>query len=187
MIEDFLIINEQYSALRENNELRKQKFLVDGFLECSKSNSELTKEIALILKEKDSNLKNLYAIEIKSSGGSRALRIPFVRISNKTKSIWKIARVFKDIEKTAMTLNELEESIKQKTPQDSLIKILVLLEKEDNYLQNKKYLDFLNERILKEGIKIISLEFLIEFFKEKTINFDELLKDSEKLFTINKK
>jgi acyl-CoA thioesterase len=62
-------------------------------------NSHLTRSLALFLQNIDKKEGVIYGVEIKSNGSERSSRIPLVRFSDESVSIWKIASNIESVEK----------------------------------------------------------------------------------------
>jgi len=84
-----LIINESYWQLFESEKFKTQSYMIpdpDVLKNTEISIAEYTKNLCLLLQNRDKNKFSLYGIEIKTNGSSRSGRIPLVRLTkNKSK------------------------------------------------------------------------------------------------------
>ena len=87
---------------------RKDQFINPPKDEYHKiDNNSLTKVIGFGLQQRDKDIDALYGIEIKCNGSSRSGRIPLLRVSEKSVSIWKVASRVEDLEKAIIALEEI--------------------------------------------------------------------------------
>ncbi len=186
-----IITNVAFKDLFNNSQgLRKDFYAISPLSEFNKlNNNDLTRTLASMLQEKDSNRLAVYGLEIKSNGSSRSNRIPLVRVSGKKSSIWKIASRIEDLEKTTTTLDNLYYFLRTHNKVGYLlpIKVIVLRADESSYLDRSStnYL-FVKELVKKTGVILFSLRFLANLFaKNEHIAFDQYLNSSGNMYTVN--
>jgi hypothetical protein len=152
----------------------------------SLENTHLIRSLGLLLKGIDENKSAIYGIEIKSNGSERSSRIPLVRSSDRSISIWKITNNVDSLEKSVVVLNDLFNFLKEHSENlYTLPKKVIVLK---NALSNKNNFDcsnFIENVVSKNDIKLISFDFLKSYIqKKKSINLDSILERSEKnIFT----
>jgi len=179
-----LVVNESYWDLKTKQNLRKQVFLAQESLNLNVSILNMHSNLAVLMKEKDTNKEVAYGLEIKTNGGSRSARIPIVRISDKFNSIWKIVKTIKDIDKGIIVLNDLVYHLKNTDPKEQLPKkILLVLEEEKNYITKKELCSFIEDRVDKNRIIFISQDFIQKIIKNENVDFDKLIEDDSSILT----
>lgn len=107
--ENELIVNSSYKDFFLNPDaMRKDAFILPEVEKLNTLEStRLTSALGLLLKNIDEKKDALYGIEIKSNGSERSSRIPLVRFTKESVSIWKIASGVNSLEKSATVLNDL--------------------------------------------------------------------------------
>lgn len=185
-----LIVNESYWSFFESKTFRRQQFIVPEFKDLTRNKfsvAEFTRNIAILMKEKDRDKDALYGLEIKTNGSSRSSRIPMVRYSLVNQSIWKIIFDLKGIEKGIVELNELLYFLKKTSPnkQECLpSKVLLVVWPEADYTGEGKYGKFVISKVEEGEIILISLEFLTDLFLfNKSIDFNPLLSSDKSVIT----
>jgi len=179
-----LVINESYWDLKTKQDLRKQVFLAQESLNLNAPIPNMHSNLVVLMKEKDRNKEVEYGLEIKTNGSSRSARIPIVRISDKSNSIWKIVKTIKDIDKGIIVLNDLVYHLKNTNPKGKLPKkILLVLEEEKNYITKKDLCNFIKEKVSENDIVFISQDFMQKIIKSEDINFDKLIEDDPSILT----
>lgn len=185
-----LVVNSSYKDFfLKPDTMRKDLFVSPNIDNLENlENTHLTRSLALLLKKIDKEPSVIYGIEIKSNGSERSSRIPLVRFSKNSISIWKVALGIESVEKAVAVLNDLFYFLEENSDGSYLLpkKILVLKEDESTFAQNgSKYMDFIQKNIIKNEIKIVSLDLLKRFIKAgETIDLEKLLLESNKnIFT----
>lgn len=184
-----LIVNDSYWSFFDNQTQRTQEFISPN-IEQPEFNklptAILTRNIAMILHDVDTDKSAKYGIEIKTNGSSRSSRIPLVRYSKSSQSVWKVIKSLKDFEKGAIELKDLVYYL-EKTRTDIELplphKVLVLTPPEGEY-GNTSNAKFINDIAMKHTMTVISLEYLQNLIKvgEKgTLN--ELFSDQNSILT----
>jgi hypothetical protein len=185
-----LIVNSSYKDFFVTPEtMRRDSFILPKIADLSSlENSQLTRSLALYLQNIDIGNGLIYGIEIKSNGSERSSRIPLVRFSDKSVSIWKVASGIESIEKAVITLNDLYYFLKEHSNNSYKLpkKIIVLKCDESLFINNNsEYKNYIDKTILKNDLTIISFAFLKAFIEEyKSIDLDTIISNEEKkIFT----
>ncbi len=185
-----LIINASYKDFF----ISPQSMRVDSFIFpniealVDMENSVLTRSMALFLKLIDSNKSVKYGIEIKTNGSERSSRIPLVRISNTSSSIWKITSKIISLEKTIVVLNELLYFLEEHANKQYVLPKKILILKEDESLfsdKNSKYHNFVNNLVESNDLFLFSFDYLNKKIKNnEVIDFDSIISNnSTRIFT----
>lgn len=167
-----LVVNESYWKLLNGKTLRKQSFLVPNTDELSSSEasiSEFTRNLCLLLQNKDEVKSTIYGIEIKTNGSSRSGRIPLVRINDKNQSIWKVVNKLTDVDKSIKSLDKLIYYLKESRPTRSKNlpkKVLLANFDESEYLEDEKMSKYVKNQVVKNDIVWISSAFIVDFLKQ---------------------
>jgi len=184
-----LVVNASYKDLFSNqSNIREDSFIfpklndLDGM-----ENSVLTRSVALLMKNIDDKDDVKYGVEIKSNGSERSSRIPLVRITTKTASIWKIVSNLSSLEKSAVILNDLYYFLKDHSDGKYVLPKKVILLKDSTFVSgNLDYTDFVKSIADTNNIIIISFDFLKDKIKSNDkINFEYILDDSHKRVILN--
>jgi hypothetical protein len=151
-------------------------------------NSHLTRSLALFLQNIDKKEGVIYGVEIKSNGSERSSRIPLVRFSDESVSIWKIASNIESVEKTVTVLNDLFYFLKDHSDESYKLpmKVLVLMGEESLFNNNdSKYKSYLEKIIAKNNILIISFDFLQSYLQSnQAIDMEKILSyENKKILT----
>lgn len=185
-----LVVNSSYRDFFINPAvMRRDDFIIPDLNSLEKlENSHLTRAIALFLQNIDTNKSSIYGVEIKSNGSERSSRIPLVRFSEESVSIWKIASDIESVDKTVTVLNDLFYFLKDHSNNSYKLptKVLVIMGKESLFnSDDSKYKNYIEKVILKNDITIISFDFLLAYIKlNKSIDIEKiLLNESKKIFT----
>jgi|GEM_PF-2964974 len=160
---------------------RKDQFINPPSDEYQKlDNNGLTKVIGFGLQKRDKDSNALYGIEIKCNGSSRSGRIPLLRVSENSASIWKVASKVEDLEKAVVALEELyyflenHNEISYRLP----FKVVVLRDSETRYASpmSPDY-NFVNKLVKESKIVLLSFELLKRLFSEDiAIDVDSYIK-----------
>ncbi len=181
-----LIVNVSYKEFYTHPDLmRRDIFIKPNLSELDNfENTHLTRSLALFLKEVDTNKSAVYGIEIKSNGSERSSRIPLVRCSKESVSIWKITNSIDSLEKSAIVLNDLFNFLKEHSENLYPLPKKVLVLKDDESLFSNKdseYLNFVENIASKNDIKLLSFDFIKSHIKQnRPIDLGEILEKSEK-------
>lgn len=179
-----LIVNESYWNFSIQNKLREQQFLVDidDAFNINNKLTETTINIAGALKSKDGDEGALYGIEIKPNGSSRAARIPLVRHSRKTQTIFKIIRDVRDLDNAIVYLRNLlyHMSNYSKGKDQALPKAaVIMLSEESGYLNKISMRGYLVKKANENDILLISAGFLERFLSSgEKVDIDKVLSKS---------
>jgi hypothetical protein len=186
-----LIVNASYKDFFLSPQLmRSDSFIFPNIEElAAMENRVLTRSIALFLKHIDSNISARYGIEIKTNGSERSSRIPLVRISGVTSSIWKITSKINSLEKAVVVLNELLYFLEEYNNGRYGLPKKVLILKEDETLfakKESKYYQFVNDLIVSNDLFLFSFDYLNKKIKDgESVNFDSLVsQDNLRIFTL---
>lgn len=181
-----LVVNASYKDLPLGPNLPRETFILPGLEEIEVlENSSLTRALALHLQSKDQTPNVLYGIEIKSNGSERSSRIPLVRVSEATASIWKIGTGIKSLQKAAVALNDLVSFLNSHANEGQLSpkKVLVLKEDEALYIkENSEYHRFVSDIVRENNLHLFSLKFIKELISDPFNNMDSLLAGEERIF-----
>jgi len=185
-----LIINESYWHLFENKQFRTQSFIVPKIKIVNINNlsvAEYTRNLCLLLQDKDSGKSAKYGIEIKTNGSSRSARIPLVRHNKSTQSIWKISYKLRGVEKTIIELNELIYFLKKsRLNQELPLPYTVLFANFDEveYTKNEKFSDYVKKQVQDNNIIWISSDFIRSLFENnKLVDLDSILSKNKSIYT----
>lgn len=180
-----LIVNVSYKEFYTNpDSMRRDAFIQPDISELDfLENTHLTRSLALFLKYIDTNKSTMYGVEIKSNGSERSSRIPLVRCSKESVSIWKVTNNIDSLEKSVIVLNDLFNFLKEHSENLYPLpkKVIVLKEKETLFsTKDSEYSSFVENIVLKNDIKLISLDFLKSYIKQnKPIDLDDILEKSK--------
>lgn len=185
-----LIVNASYKDFFTHPDLmRRDAFIKPNLSELDTlENAHLTRSLALLLRDIDTNKSSVYGIEIKSNGSERSSRIPLVRCSKKSISIWKITNSIDSLEKSVIALSDLINFLKEQSETLYPLPKKILVLKDNELLFSKKdseYSNFVDNIASKHDIKLFSFEFIKSYIMEnKPINLDEIIERSEQsIFT----
>ena len=175
-----LIVNSSYKDFFLTPDNMRRDVFIDPQIDDLENleNAHLTRSLALFLKNIDKNQSVLYGIEIKSNGSDRSSRIPLVRYSKDSVSIWKIASGIESVEKATTVLNDLFYFLKEHSNNLYILpkKVLVLKDNESLFCDdNSKYKYFIEKIITKNDIILFSFDFLKNFIeKNNQIDFEQI-------------
>ena len=185
-----LIINESYWSLFESKKFRTQSFIVPEINTVNTNNLsvvEYTRNLCLLLQKKDRNKSAKYGIEVKTNGSSRSSRIPLVRHSKSSQSIWKISYKLRGVEKTIIELNELIYYLKKSRLNHELpLPYAVLFANFDEveYTNNGKFSDYVKKQVQDNNIIWISSDFIRSIFENnKLVDLDSILSENKSVYT----
>lgn len=185
-----LVVNSSYRDFFINPAvMRRDSFIPPELNTIQKlENSHLTRSLALFLQNIDKKEGVIYGVEIKSNGSERSSRIPLVRFSDESVSIWKIASNIESVEKAVTVLNDLFYFLKDHSDESYKLpmKVLVLMEEESLFNNNdSKYKSYLEKIIAKNNILIISFDFLQSYLQSnQAIDMEKILSyENKKIFT----
>lgn len=185
-----LVVNSSYKDFFIDPARMRRDIFIDPTVDelDTLENNHLTRSLALLLNGVDQNESTVYGIEIKSNGSERSSRIPLVRYSKESVSIWKITNSIDSLEKSVIVLNDLFNFLKEHSEDSYPLPKKVIVLKDDKLLflsKDSEYSSFVENIVFKNDIKLISLDFIKSFIKQnKSINLDEILEKSEKrIFT----
>lgn len=184
-----LILNESYWLLLNEGKKRTQEFITPNIQELDPNKhtiSQLTRNLALIMQNYDSDKTSLYGIEIKTNGSSRSSRIPLARYSKNNQSIWRVVKELKTFEKGVIELKDLSYYLGNTRTDDTLslpFKVLVLASPEVEYINNE-YGKFITDKATESKIIVITLEFILDLISGgKKINFNDLFSNESIVLT----
>ncbi len=184
-----LILNESYWLLFNGEKKRTQEFVAPNIQELDPDKytiSQLTRNLALIMQNYDSDKTSLYGIEIKTNGSSRSSRIPLVRHSKNNQSIWRVVKDLKTFEKGIIELKDLNYYLGNTRANNALplpFKVLVLVSPEAEYINNE-YGKFITDKATESKIIVITLEFILNLISNsKKINFNNLFSNESIVLT----
>lgn len=180
-----LVINSSFKDFFLNPAAMRRDVFIEPAIDDldNLENTHLTRSLALSLKDIDTNKSTIYGVEIKSNGSERSSRIPLVRCSEESISIWKITNNIDSLEKSVIVLNDLFNFLKEHSENSyPLPKKVIVLKGKEVLFSNKdsEYSNFVENIVLKNDIKLISLDFLKSYIKQnKSIDLDEILEKSK--------
>lgn len=184
-----LIVNDSYWKLFVDGERRRQEFITPGIQELDSKTytvAQLTRTLALIMKNYDSDDTSLYGIEIKTNGSSRSSRIPLVRHSKNNQSIWRVVKDIKLFEKGVIELKDLNYYLDKTRTNNALrlpLMVLLLASPEEEFIKNE-YGKFITDKATESKIIVITLEFILNLVKgNKKINFNDLFSNESIVLT----
>ena len=184
-----LIVNASYKDLFSNQlNIREDSFIFPKIDDMDKmENSLFTRSIALLMKNIDDNELVKYGVEIKSNGSERSSRIPLVRISAETSSIWKVVGDLSSLEKAVVILNDLYSFLNDHSNGIYKLPKKVIILKDSTFVsKNSDYTNFVKSIADTNNITIISFDFLKGIIKSNDkINFDKFLGNSFKRVILN--
>lgn len=184
-----LIVNNSYWKLFIDEERRKQEFITPSIQELDSNThtiSQLTRILALIMKNHDIDETSLYGIEIKTNGSSRSNRIPLIRHSKSNQSIWRIVKDIKMFEKGVIELKDLNYYLNKTRTNNALRlpQMVLLLAFPEKDFVNNKYGEFIIDKATESKIIVITLEFILNLVKDnKKINFNNLFSNENIVLT----
>lgn len=185
-----LVVNSSYKDFFINPTLMRRDSFISPELNTIQKleNSHLTRSLALFLQNIDKKEGVIYGVEIKSNGSERSSRIPLVRFSDESVSIWKIASNIESVEKTVTVLNDLFYFLKDHSDESYKLpmKVLVLMGEESLFNNNdSKYKSYLEKIIAKNNILIISFDFLQSYLQSnQAIDMEKILSyENKKILT----
>lgn len=185
-----LIINESYWHLFEGEQLKTQSFIVPKVETLSSSNlsvAEYTRNLCLILQDKDEDKLTKYGIEIKTNGSSRPSRIPLVRLNKSSQSIWKVSSSLKDVEKTVTALNEHIYYLKKSMLDQTLPlpnKVFFANFSESEYTDNGEFSDFVKKQVQDYDLIWITADFIASLFEtDKIFDLDSIFSKNKSIHT----
>jgi hypothetical protein len=185
-----LIINSSYrDFFLSPQTMRRDVFIFPNIEELEDmENSVLTRSMALFLKQIDLNKSAQYGIEIKTNGSERSSRIPLVRTSSTTSSIWKITSKINSLEKAVVILNELLYFLEEHVDGQYNLpnKILILKGDEDLFIdKDSKYYEFVNDLVTSNDLFLFSFDYLNKKIKSNDpIDFDSIISNNNiRIFT----
>jgi len=160
-----VIVNTSYKDFfSDSQKFRSAQYPTSSLTELEAlDNNALTKALALLLQDCDSDRNALYGVEIKSNGSSRSGRIPLVRVAKNNPSIWKISSRVEDLQKTVTALDKLTYFLKKHNNQGypMPLKVVVLRDDESYYAtQNSPHYKFLRDLVEKSEAILFSLQFI---------------------------
>ncbi len=182
-----LISNESYWDLFLNKQFTEQEYFSLEELGMNKNNkmsiSKITRLLALTLKDKDKDNFAKYCLEIKTNGSSRSARIPLVRFSNQSQSIWKVIRSLREMERGILDLQDLEYHLKHSLGERKLSmpkKILIILEDKSEKMKETEILEYVKDKSSDANVLCISLEFICKYLNSKEIvDLDKIILDKK--------
>lgn len=179
-----LVVNASYKDLFSEIVSNREDFFIFPEIEDldAMENAVLTRSTALLLAEIDSAKGAKYGVEIKSNGSERSSRIPLVRISEKSASIWKIASDISSLEKTVVVLNDLFYFLKDHSDSKYPLPEKVIILKDSKFvLPDSDYMDFAEDLARLNNIFIFSFDFLKNKIRSgDKINFDLFFTNTDK-------
>jgi len=185
-----LIVNNSYWKFFVDEERRRQEFITPSIQELDPNGhtvSQLTRTLALIMKNYDSDDTSLYGIEIKTNGSSRSSRIPLVRHSKSNQSIWRIVKDIKMFEKGIVELKDLNYYLSKTRTNNALQlpQMVLLLAFPEKEFINNEYGKFIADKATESKIIVITLEFILNLVEDnKKINFNDLFSNESMVLTI---
>lgn len=184
-----LIVNTSYKDLFSDQfNIREDSFIFPKLDDLDKmENSLFTRSIALLMKSVDDKKLVKYGVEIKSNGSERSSRIPLVRISADTTSIWKVVGNMSSLEKGVAILNDLYSFLNvHSNGLYKLPKKVLILKDSASVSKNTEYTDFLQNITDTNDVTIMTFDFLRDIIKSNNkINFDNFLSGSYKRVILN--
>jgi hypothetical protein len=179
-----LVVNASYKDFFINPQLMPRSSFIFPMVEelQEMENTSLTRSLALFLKQIDSNSSAQYGIEIKTNGSERSSRIPLVRTSDTTSSIWKVTSNVNSLEKAVVVLNELLYFLEEhKNDQYRLPKkVLILKEGEELFSSiDSKYYSFVKDLVVTNDLFLFSFDYLDKKIKNhEFVDFDSIISNN---------
>jgi len=174
-----LITNTSYESLfsADTSLLRRDHYVTPGLGGLASTDSaRVTLSLGLLLQKADTNNSSLYGVEITCSGKGRNIRIPLVRISDKTQTIWKVVNDIKKLERALDVLGDTIFFLKENNSSDYPIpsKVIVLTE-EVGILKDHK--DFVNKIAQENSLVVFHITFLKSLIENSNVSqLEEILK-----------
>ncbi len=185
-----LVVNSSFKDFFLNPAIMRRDIFIEPTMDDldNLENTHLTRSLALLLKDIDTGESVVYGVEIKSNGSERSSRIPLVRRSKESVSIWKITNSIDSLEKSVIVINDLFNFLKEHSEGSYPLpqKVIVLKEKETLFSsKDSEYSNFVENIVSKNDIKLISFDFLKSYIKQsKPVDLDEILeKSTSSIFT----
>lgn len=185
-----LIINESYWYLFEESQYKTQSFIVPEIESLNTkdlSNAEYTRNLCLILQDRDKDKLTKYGIEIKTNGSSRPSRIPLVRLNKHSQSIWKVSSSLKDVEKTVTGLNDHVYYLNKSRIDKNLqlpSKVLFANFSESEYANNSEFNDFVKKQVQDNDLVWITADFITSLFEtDKIFDLDSIVSKNKSIYT----
>lgn len=181
-----LIINESYWSLFEPGNFKIQEFLVED-LNDSDTTAQITRNLALFLKNHDTDNNSVYGLEIKTNGSDRSSRIPLVRITPENQTIWKVVKTVQDVDKALLDLQDLIYYLQNTRKNESPLpqKVLIVASDESRYLDDEVMSNYVKRKVEESGVIWISLPFIKNFFLlNDRYSVNKLLVKSGAIFTL---
>jgi hypothetical protein len=185
-----LIINESYWYLFEDKQFKTQSFIVpeiEALRTRDISTAEYTRNLCLLLQDKDEDKLTKYGIEIKTNGSSRPSRIPLVRLNKHSQSIWKVCPSLKDVEKTATGLKDHVYYLNKSRIDKNLqlpSKVLFANFSESEYANNSEFSDFVKKQVQENDLVWITSDFVTSLFgTDKIFDLDSIVSKNKSIYT----
>lgn len=146
----------------------------------TESTTNVARSLALLLKIGDKTEGVRYGIEITEDGMDRVIRIPLVRISDTSHSIWKVVSDIKSADKGYSSLQDAEFFISKNNNESNITKVLIF---RDDSLNDEKSLQYVKELIENKNYVVFSLSYLANLLKnEIAIDIENLLGVTNKIY-----
>lgn len=154
-----IIKNETYENVVSGGSERFEHFLFPAVEDIDREDANnLTRDVCILLKGKDSDLFANYALDTKVAGGSRSRRIPLLRTSKKSTSLWKFVNRLEKVDKAVAELNDLLYFIENN---ENLIKVLVVADLEGKRsINNKNNNEYIKQIVKDNNLIWISYDYL---------------------------
>lgn len=182
-----LIKNENYNRVISEISEKLENFLFPKIKEIEKgSSSEFIRDICILLKHYDKDKFASYALETKIIAGSRPKRIPMLRKSKQSISIWKSVN---ELEKVDRVVNELNDIASFVDNGDALIKVIIITDSEKKYSGDEKRNNQYVRKIVSENNLIwFSYDFIRDLIKQKNkkVNIEKYLSSKGSIYILNK-
>ena len=132
---------------------------LNGFLQyCMNDSKFAIRWLAIFFQSSDP--KSRCGLEIKIDGGARNRRIPLVHHFEQGLAIWKVADTNKDIEKAALALTDIRDSIRDINDLPTPRCFVGLTQEASKYVNDGRTIPFLEEHTKQRDYSIVSLEYL---------------------------